>query len=59
MLLDSNKIEEASKLNQMELDKAMLYPYAKFPSEIIPGKLYLVNVGLCRVEWHHRIVRCS
>lgn len=45
MLLDSNKIEEASKLNQMELDKAMLYPYAKFPSEIIPGKLYLGGVA--------------
>ena len=50
MCLDSNKIEEASKHNQLELDKAMLYPYAKFPSEIIPGKLYLV-LFLFILEW--------
>jgi len=32
VLLDSNKIQQAAENGQAEHDKALLYPYAKFPS---------------------------
>jgi replication fork clamp-binding protein CrfC len=42
MLSNALKLKEAEEKGREEHDKAILYPYAKFPSEIIPGKLYLV-----------------
>lgn len=42
MMLDSEKLKQSSEIGKVEFDKTLLYPYAKFPSEIIPGKLYLV-----------------
>jgi len=44
MLLDSVKLKEAEGLGKEEYDRVLLYPYAKFPSEIIHNSLYLGNV---------------
>lgn len=43
MMLDQAKLEEASKKSKTDFDKVILYPYAKFPAEIIADKLYLVK----------------
>jgi hypothetical protein len=59
MLLDSGKLKAAAEKGQGEYDKALLYPYAKFPSEIIPGKLYLVLPVLRRAVWPARTARGS
>ena len=32
MIVDDNKLKQASEKGQTEFDKAVLYPYAKFPS---------------------------
>ena len=50
MLIDTNKIKMAAEKGQNDYDRALLYPYAKFPAEIIPGKLYLVTILIFRAE---------
>lgn len=44
MLLSSQKLKQAAEKGKEEYDKVFLYPYAKFPSEIVPSKLYLVRM---------------
>ncbi len=43
--------------NKTEFDKKLLYPYAKFPAEIIQDKLYLVTYFLFREVYTHQTVK--
>jgi hypothetical protein len=44
LLLDAANLKAASQRSRDEFDRLLLYPYAKFPAEILSGKLYVGSI---------------